>query len=191
MNKENELEYLIAVYGIFFFTLTEYGLADKETAYPKKLKGKDDNQKNNDSIAVYKWLSEKIRGLSGKQLQERAKKFNNTVEALKDNFWLNQYLLGIFMLQHYLENEADTYSKNLILPKTTRLIKVMREGIINTNENGNDIILDSSKAASNVWRMFNGKAQLTKEVRDARIRMWKEAARNKSQKSLKKKYSLN
>ena len=189
MNKENELEYLVAIYGIFYFTLKENKLIG-ERAEPLKLKGTSKNQKNDDSIAVYKWLSEQIKGLSTSQLKTRAGKFNDIVKALQDNFFLNQYLLGIFMLQYYLEEEASVFTKNMMMPKVERLIKAMREGIKKTNgDKGTDIILDSSKAGSNVWRMFNGKVQLTKELREARRKMWKEAARKK-EKTIDNLYSL-
>ena len=42
---------------------------------------------------------------------------------------------------------------------------------------------------SNMWNLLNNKIELTKEVREARIRMWREASRNKP-KALKDKYSL-
>ena len=191
MNKENELDYLVAIYGIFYFTLKDYELIEPESAIPYKLKGQRNNQKNNDSIAVYKWLSERIRGLSPSELQTRAKKFNEIVRSLEDNFFLNQYLMGIFMLEYYLINEASGLDANLILPKVNRLIKEMRKGIIKANveKDGDEIILDSSQGASNIWRLFNGQAQLTKKVREARLRMWREATR-KRKKPIMEKYNL-
>lgn len=187
MNKENEIEYLVAIYGIFYFTLKEHKLIG-ERAEPLKMKGKNNNQKNNDSIAVYKWLAEKIRGLSESQLKTKAEKFNQIVRALEDDFFLNQYLMGIFMLEYYLLEEASGLDKNMTLPKVERLINEMRKGIVkaNSEKNGKEIIIDTSQGASNIWRMFNQRAQLTKEVRAARTRMWKEAAR----KTVKSKYKL-
>jgi len=194
MHKENELDYLIAVYGIFFFTLSETGIIDDKTAVPKKLRKKDQTEKNQDSLAIYKWLAGKVRGISREELRKRSAIYNDIVRALEDNFFLNQYLMGLFMLDQYLELEASGIDKNMIGPKVRRTIEHMRAKIVEVNveHDGKEIIIDSSQGASNIWRLFNGQAQLTKEVREARRRIWKEAARNKSRKkeSVLKKYKF-
>jgi len=180
MNDENKKDYLIAIYGIFYFTLTEMKLLG-EYAEPLKIRKKDKDEKKEDSIAIYKWLAEKMRGISENQIKERIQTYNGMIKKLHDDFFLNQYLMGLYMLDHYLHNEGSDLDRNLILPKVKRLIKTMRINIIrvNSEKNGNEIIIDSSHAASNIWRMFNGKAQLTREIREARIAQWKEEKRKK------------
>ena len=194
MHKENELDYLIAVYGVIFFALSETGIVDPATAIPKKLRKKDQTEKNTDSIFIYTWLSEKIRGISREELQKRIKKYNNIIESIEDNFFLNQFLMALFMLDHYIEAHASGLDKNLLGPKIRRTINHMRDKIVEVNieHDGKEIILDSSRGASNIWRLFNGEAQLTKEVREARVKMWKRMAQNKpkSKESVLDKYKF-
>ena len=189
MLKENELDYLVAMYGISYFTLKERGMLGKR-AEPLKLKKHENDMKSQDAIAVYKWLAEKIKGISEHELKTRADKFNSFVRSFQDDYFLNQYLMGLFMLEAYLE-DIGGLDRNLMIPKVTRLIKIMREGVININaEKGQAIVIDSSQAGSNLWRLFNGKVELTKELREAKRRMWAEAYRKKSNKNLENKYSL-
>lgn len=189
MLLDNETELLSALYGIQYFTFLEKEMIDKRTGAPFKFKKNQDNEKNRDAMAIYKWIAEQIRGISESEMQKKAELFNTFAKDLKDDLFLNRYLMSLFLMDKYLETK-DKATRLMIQPKITRLIKVMREAIIKANANGVDIVKDSSLMASNIWRLFNGQAQLTREVRAANTARWREAARNKQKKSLASIYNL-
>ena len=111
-------------------------------------------------------------------MQTKAKVFNNHVRSLEDAFYLNQFLMTLFMLDQYL-NTADKPTQIKIGPKVRRLITTMRQGVLDNNEDGTSVIRDSSIAGSNLFRLYNEQAELTKAVREANKNKWTEALRNK------------
>jgi len=187
MIKENETELLVALYGIFYFSLLDLELVDEQTAKEYK---KPNELFENDIIQLYIFLAERTKHLSKKDLQKNAEKFNNFVKQLFDTYNSNQFLLGMFIMEHYLLTEPKDV-QILYLSKLTRVIKEWQKKIEkhNSKEKSKEIFIDTSRAASNIYRLFNGQAQLTKEIRDSKIKQWKEAARKRSNK-LKDIYSL-
>jgi hypothetical protein len=187
MIKENETELIVAMYGIFYFSLLDMKLIDEKTGReyttPERLF-------ENDIVVIYRYLAEKIKHLTKKDLEKKAELFNSFVKKLYDTYNTNQFLLGMFLFEKYILSQ-DHSAKVIYLPKINRSIKELQKRILehNSTEKSKEINIDTGKAASNIWRLFNGKAQLTKEMREARINQWKEAAR-KSSKKIKDRYFL-
>jgi hypothetical protein len=178
MTQQNKEDFLIAIHGIFYFAMLDMKVI-KNTGHVKKIRQKDRTINIDDSVFLYKWLSDNVKYKNGAELQKRAEVFNSIVKSLEDDFFLNQFLMGIFMFQHYLYNEEPEVLQNKLVPKIDRLIQYMREKIIEHNkDNGREIVIDSSQAAENIYRMFNEEPQLTKEVRKARLQMWKNIKEN-------------
>ena len=142
-------------------------------ASPKKAK----NLYDEDLVKLYEWASYDVRGYSESQLRSELRTFNEIAHGLNDDYLLNMTLLGLFMMDTYF-NEKHTL-KLQYGPKVTRLIKSARAVIMETNDNPKEIIRDSSVAASNLYRLYNGMPELTKEVREARLTRWRNEAKRR------------
>ena len=179
MNKENETRLLVTVFSMSQIVLREYGLLD-ELGRPLKLKRNQRIEKHLDAVYIYDWASEKIKEVSQYKLTEIGKEVNQMAMSLSDDYMMNKYLFVLLLFDKYLHNAAAPMDKNLLGPKVDRLVRLMRKEIVSIPEATKDeIIKDSAILSSNVWNLFNDHIELTKEVRDARMRMWKEQARNK------------
>lgn len=192
MNKKNEILLKTLVYSLSQMSLIEYGLVD-ERGIPKKIKNRDRRVDIDDSLFIYKKASEWIKHLSQKELQQNGKKINEIVFGLKDEYFMNKYLMMLFVLDHYLALNTNPIETNMMQSKVTRLIQKVKDGINSMQENHDpkSIIIDSSYLGSNIFRMLNDEAELTKEIREARVKMWKRVGQNKPKKSLEEKYSLS
>ena len=145
-------------------------------ASPKKAK----NLYDEDLVKLYEWASYDVRAYSESELRSELRTFNEIAQGLNDDYLLNMTLLGLFMMDAYF-NEKGRYALKLQYgPKVTRLIKSARAVIMETNENPEEVIRDSSIAASNLYRLYNGMPELTKEVREARLTRWRNEAKRRS-----------
>ncbi len=178
-----EFEVLTALYGIFQNTMIDENMLD-DTARPKKLTKKSD-ENDYDTVALYSWLSSKMKGHSRQKINDTVGVFNNKVKNLHDNYWLNNYLMGLFILEAWVDNNEDKFTQGILKPKITRSIRHISKGVVRAKinkEGGDAIIKESSMCASNIYRMMTGQAELTKEVREKRINQWREASRKKTYK---------
>ena len=171
---------LIAIYGIVQKTLRQDEMLG---SYGQPLKKRLVSEEDYDTVAIYKWLSQYLRGVSEHRLNERAKVFNDYVRKLTPEYWLNNFLLAIFMLEYELTEYGTTPQKIVLSPKIDRLVKVMRKGIMEVAQKDGDdgiaIVKDSKIAASNICRMMRGLPELTKQMREYRLNKWKQAAKEK------------
>ena len=182
MNEQNKTRLLVTVFSMSQIVLREYGLLQKNGA-PLKLRQRDKTERNLDALYIYEWASMSVKDVSQYKLDEIGKEVNGMAMSLSDDYMMNKYLFLLFLFEKYLLNEADGITKNLMLPKVERLIRFMHTDIRPVNETTvGEIIKDSATLGSNMWNLLNDKIELTKEVREARVRMWKEARRNKPKK---------
>jgi hypothetical protein len=179
VTEEKKISYMIAIYGLMQKVLKTHKLLDSKG---KPLKIKNIEMHEQDAIALYDWLAQSLRKISEDKLNTQAQVFNAVAKSLSNEYWLNLYLLALFMTESLLENDMSTLDKNMLMPKVERMIKHVRKGIIDANgekpEEGRQTIIDSKICSSNIHRKFSGKAELTKEVREKNRNKWKEALRN-------------
>ncbi len=166
---------LIAIYGITQMSLKE---EDDLDSIGKPRSNKHDNELTRDSKDLYKWLSYKLKGVTEYQINDRKGKFNEIATRLEKEYLLNMFLMAVFMFEQELDDHGTKPEKIVLAPKISRIIKKMREGIINKQENGQDIVRDSKIGASNIIRGFNGQPELTKKMREYKLRVWRDAAKN-------------
>ena len=159
----------IIFYAIFQKTLDEINLLNEDGS-PKKAKNEDDR----DIIFLYEYFSSKVVKYSQEYMSKKAKEFNSKANKLHDDYLLNMTLMGLFMVDKWLIDQ-DRFTQNLIQPKVNRSIKRAHKIIKEKNSEGSKIITDSSYAASNMVRLYNNKPELTKDIRKARVDMWKKA----------------
>lgn len=146
-----------------------------EDGSPKRAKESFDK----DLVFVYDHLSRATIGVSQEDMRKKMRFFNEKAEKLHDDYKLNMSLFGFFMMDIYFNECGSKFDQGLLLPKVRRLISSARASIKEHNENPDDIIMDSSIAASNMYRLYTGKPELTKEMREKRRAMWRNAAKNR------------
>jgi len=157
------MKLLSAVYGILQLALDDAELLDRRS---KPIKKKGISIHSQDVIAIYKWLAEKIVNVSGYQLEQNAADFNKHAEKLHDDYLLNMTLMGIYLLDNYMDD----------MPKASQLVikpKIERVGHHFSYHVERDVFRDSRIAANNLYRVYTGKAELTKEVREANANKWR------------------
>jgi len=192
MNEQNKTRLLVTVFSMSQVVLQEYGLVQK-TGEPFKLRKKDQRERNLDALYIYEWASLQVKYVPQSTISRIGIEINEMAQSLSDNYMMNKYLFVLFLFEKYLINEADGITRNLMLPKVERLIRLLRNEIVSIEgATKEEIIKDSATLSSNMWNLLNEKVELTKEIRAARVRMWLEAKRNKpkEKKSILNKYKF-
>ena len=181
MTEDRRIAYMIAIYGLMQKVLKSHELLDNK-GIPLKLKNLQMHEQ--DAISLYDWFAQSLRRVSEHQMNVQKKVFNDMAKALQDDYLLNMYLLALFMSESLLENDMSGLDRNMLMPKVERMIKHVRQGIIDANgekpEEGQKTIVDSKICSSNIHRKFSDKAELTKEVREQNRNKWREALRNRT-----------
>jgi len=181
MNEERKIAYMIAIYGLMQKVLKSHELVDDKG---RPLKIKNIKMHEQDAVTLYKWFAQALRHTHEDKMNTRKQIFNDMAKALKDDHLLNMYLLALFMAEALLDNDLSPLDKNMLMPKVERMIKHVRQGIIDANgenpEEGQQTIIDSKICSSNIHRKFSGQAELTKDIREKNRNRWREALRNKS-----------
>ncbi len=118
---------LIGVYGIFQRALRIEG---KIGYYGNPITERNDDESDSDTISLYKWLSAYLAAISEVKLNERKETFNDIVRGLEKEYFLNDFLFGIFMFENLVGNSGTVPQKIVLIPKINRLIKHMKKGII-------------------------------------------------------------
>ena len=165
---------MIGVYGLFQQALRNEGHLG---SYGQPINNKNDDESDVDTKQIYRFLSEYLRGMSEAKLNLRKEVFNNIVRGLTKEYYLNTFLLGIFILENFVGEEGSVPQKITLLPKINRLIKHMQKGIIETQDDPLNTIRDSKLAASNICSLFRGGIETTKAMRKWKVDSWRKAAR--------------
>jgi hypothetical protein len=156
------IDWIVGCYGFAQIEMTNVKLINKDGS-PKSTKHMSFDEQ--DGIAIYKWLSEKVKGIGVKELHDRAERINEMVRSLLNvEAYVNNYLLSMFMLNEYINEHGTHTEKMMILPKVMRQINAYDslEG-----EKYRIIARDTFRASNNLWRQYNKRPQLSDEVRDA------------------------
>jgi len=169
---------LIAVYGIIQKSLKMSDLLDM---YGRPIKKPKTNEEDRTTIELYQWLAYRLKRVSETTMNHRKEIFNDHVRKLEKEYYLNNFILAIFLFENELSEFGTTPQKIVLMPKITRLIKIMRKGIIElADKNGDDgvsIVRDSKIAASNIVRLFRGLPELTKAMRAYKADQWRRAGK--------------
>jgi hypothetical protein len=142
-----DIELIVAIYGLFQQTIKEQDFSTMDMS-------------DHDAIALYKWLGENVKHLSSEQLGEKAKKFNKIVRELENEYYLNNFLMALYIFEDLVAIEGSRSQQLVLGPKLNRLIKHIRL------QTGLEANRDSKLAASNVRRRFNNLPELTKKMRE-------------------------
>ena len=161
-------EILSIVYGILQIELKDKDLLETN-GKPKK---KNIGLHTTDVLNVYNWLSEEIKDVYEKRLNEYADRFNILAKKLQDDYLLNMTLMGLWILYLYIEEYGTKPQKILLQSKIDRAAKHFSEKI------SKDVFKDSLVAGDNLFRLYTGKPELTKEIREARVNAWRRKASN-------------
>jgi hypothetical protein len=161
-------EILSIVYGILQIELKDRELL--ETSGKPKTKNIDLHTA--DVLNVYKWLSGEIKDVYEKKLNEYADRFNVLARKLQDDYLLNMTLMGLWILYLYVEEYGTKSQKILLQSKIDRAAKHFSENM------SKDTFKDSLVAGDNLFRLYTGKPELTKEIREARVNAWRRKASN-------------
>ena len=176
--NETKTNILVSIMGMFQKHLSHINLL-QNSKYPIKTKNQSEFQ--SDALALYEFLAQKLYNVSEHQLNIKKENFNTIARKLSDDYYLNMYVLALFMLETYLESEPKHIYHRMI-PKVKRNIQYMRKNIIKENENrdikGQAIMQDSKIGSSNIMRIFSKQPELTKEIRTLNLNKWKNISNN-------------
>jgi len=158
--------------NVIFYAILQKSMEDAGMLNPDASPKKPKNFEDEDLVKMYEHFSKCVVMYDTHELIAQTKRFNERAQKLHDDYLLNMLLMGLFMMDTWLHNDATTYEKNILLPKVTRSIKRARKTA------HDEVIMDSVIAASNMYRVLNGQPELTKEVREARRKAWKLKVKN-------------
>ena len=172
----NRLNFKIALYEIFQMVLIDKDVLDKNGYPPEGRKLKKMSFEEQEAVYLYKWIGESIKGSKTKNFIEAKDEFNKYAKNMHDEVYLNMFMMALFMFDSFIQDEPKM-TKILLESKIKRIMEYMRSKILEVEKRGAEILTDSSMAASNIYRGYNKKAELTREVREARLNQWREASR--------------
>lgn len=159
MNKE--IEFIAGIFGRSQLEMIAVGLLNDDGS-PKKEKRKEPHHE--DAIKIYDHLSEKVKNIGAAKLNEMAEETNKVAKNLiNDDTLINNYLLAMMLYRLYLQEEASGLEKNMMLPKVQRQLQIYEQL---DGEEYQKIRRTTHRVADNIWRAWNGKAQLSDELRD-------------------------
>ncbi len=164
---------LIAIYGLFQIELKSIEVLDSGGA---PVVSKKHSEANFDALGLYKWLALKLKYVPEHAINKRKEVFNTIVKGLNQEYFLNMSLMTVFMMEYLITTDGSKAQKIVLMPKINRLIKFLRMGILEEQEEGLRIVRDSKIGASNVMAIFNGGYELTKEMRSWKADQWRKAA---------------
>ena len=145
MTQNNKLSLLSAVYTICFFHFQKLHIIDDKTGRPVKLPKHLRTEPNVDALKIYEYVAEQTIELTEGQLREGASQYNDLIIGLEDEYYFNNFFAGIFMIDNYITEYETKDVQIRIGSKVTRLLRYLREKILEVNtERGAQIVIDSS-----------------------------------------------
>lgn len=161
MNKHILLKFLAGLYGFMQLELKDSKLVNKDGA-PKPTKNM--SLLESDGIAIYKYLSGRVKHLDVRQIREYAEYTNAvTKKLINEEKLVNNYLLALMLYRSYLDELAPRDEQILMLAKVGRSIQHYE---LIKGKKYSKIRKTTSRCADNIWRVFTGRAQLGDDVRD-------------------------
>ena len=167
---------LVSAYSLAQQALKNEGLVD-EFGIVKKKKRLDLDEEQ--SIFIYKWLTEKLRHLPETEFQEIMQEYRDVVLSLTDDYTINELYTSLALVDTWLIEHGTKRDNILISNKIRMLMETIRKVL--TEKKGEEYIKkvsrDSTLVASNIYRIMNGEPELTKAEREARINRWKHSGK--------------
>jgi len=165
----DEIAYYSGIYGFLQLSMQDVGLLDKKGAPIKK---KDRLPHEQDAFAIYNWVSYKLSNLSVGQLMGKAMVMDAAIKKLlNENKTVNNFLLGLLLLRAIVD-DGEKSNQILLSGKINRIIDVV-DGAVSDGEFNPEIKKTTARVADNLYRQFTGKAQLSDEIRDLRMKRFK------------------
>ena len=161
---DNKISYFVGVFGFLQLSMQDVGLLDKQGVPIKKKKM---TLHETDAVYIYSWLSDSLKDVNVGKLRELAKETDKRVSKLiSEHAVVNNFLLSILLLHHYIDNDATKNEQLLLAPKIYRVMELLDKAV--TDEEIDDSIRKTThRTADNIYRQATNKAQLSDDVRDA------------------------
>ena len=168
MNEETRIDYLVGVFGFLQLSMKDVGLLNAQGVGPKKRKKLKMSEQ--DALAIYDWVGEQLQRFTTEQLRPRAQRMDKAVTKLNnDHKVVNNFLLSLMLLRHYMDTDASLVESILMTPKINRLVDVV-DSAISDEEFSADIKRTTARTADNLYRQYAGMAMLSDEVRDLKYK---------------------
>lgn len=121
------------------------------------------------AIDIYKWTIEQIgKEISEEELNKKARYTNEVAsKIINDEKTVNNFLLATYMLEMYIDENENTLLKNMMLPKTNRLIDHYYKHI---GEENMGIMRTTYRVADNMYRVFTEKPQISDQERNLKFK---------------------
>ena len=146
--------------------MRDVGLVDAGGNVIKKKKRKTSEE---DGVALYLWVSDQLKEIPVISLRKRASIMDARVKKLfNENKTVNNFLLGLLLLR-LLIDDSGRMEQLMVLPKINRVIDLVDEAI-SDEEFSIDIKRTTARVADNLYRQYTGRAQLTDEIRDLKMK---------------------
>jgi len=154
--------FIVGVYGRLQIELIEMNLINENGSPKKRKELKRTDPVLLDGLYIYDSLANRVANLSTDEINSFANVTNEKVHKLfNENYQINNYILAMMLYRNFLQDFGTTFEKNLLLNKTIRNIDAFTESI-----SDKDLVKHTHRVADNLWRQFNGKAQLDDEIRN-------------------------
>lgn len=121
------------------------------------------SESERDAVFIYEWIEDQLRQYNIAEIQLNARVIDNMVKKLvNEDKFVNNFLLGVYLLRNYVDDYGSKMDHILLLPKIHRLMFFLDEQKFDMK-----IRKATSRVANNIFRQWAGKPQLSDEVRDA------------------------
>jgi len=163
LDTELKTEYLVAIYSFLQLSMVDVDLLNKNGSPIKKKY----TQTESDAMYLYRWLSEQLKDIDIVELRSMAKKTDIRVsKLLNDHTVVNNFLLAVYLLREYVDQDGSKMEQILLSGKINRIIDLLDEAVTD-EEFSVDTKRTTSRTSKNIYRQFVGKCQLSDEVSDA------------------------
>ena len=150
------------VFGFAQLSMRDVGLVSDKGQPTKKTKWMTPTEQ--DGIAIYLWIIAKIDKMPQWEIKQEASKVDAMVKNLfNEHKIINNYLLSLFILREWLDEEGEGIDQGILYPKINRIVAAMDSEIKEGNFDP-EIKKHTARVAKNIFRQWAGKAQLTDEI---------------------------
>jgi len=168
MNDENLLILFVSIYGNMQTQMEKVDMCDKN-GIPKK----PENLNEQDTVKLYEFIAEKLRGLSKEQIQAIATKFNDMVKTLlNEEQMVNNYLMAMMLYRNYFDDISGVFERSMHGGKVARQIEVFEKVYAKDEEQYRGIKKTTGRVVDNLWRILTDRPQLTDEIRDLKSKRY-------------------
>ncbi len=151
-------------FGFAQLSMRDVGLLNKDGSPAKKKKHMTAIEL--DGMGIYIWLSDKLKEFDGNQIRVKASVVDGMVKKLfNEKKIINNYLLSLYILREWLDNDGGRFEQDMMLPKINRIVAAMDEEI-SDGRFDSDIKKVTRRVADNIYRQWSGKPQITDDIRD-------------------------